>query len=1116
MASATPGATHGKAVASQGTRAPAPATHPPAEPFLIQLQAAAGNRAASVLLTSADTDLVERAVLSPGLALAPAVRSVVESRLGRLPRPVTGLRPGPGLSVVMPWHPTEREADTDLTLTASGASKPPVDLSQVRIHTGDLAERSARALRAKAFAVGNHIVFGPGQYSPATDRGQALLAHEIMHTFQQATGQRAVMRSPDEQAAVADPKLAQGASPSAVGFKKFTKTEHSLSSRVVNLSHGFRHLASIVYPLLVSAGIFSHRRLDYELYWHGVLGVYALEDQIETDDSYDPIRLSQWIQTLQGGLSDIHKLLAVLKESGDKKSAIVDFWDGQTTDLEAQAKALAGDKYIVGGFEARQKESQEADLNRRMDEATDYIRDRVEFVARSPNRDQMTRWYGQIFAEQFVYKWHFKGDQIRALFERFRSEGHLNDVLMGGSTVHALLSIGIGGFWEYRAQGEGLFAGAARTELENKISHPIQDRPITGWENLEAAAGFVAGVFQGIGDDLIDNVKALIDLFTPSFWKQIWKFLTEELPHLAADEEYRFQVGSILGRTELDEQRRAAASDPFEYGRTIGHAGGVVLTEIVMLFIGIGWVLKASKASPTIMKIVKPVMKVVNAIAKTAAGNKVAEFAAWAAEGLAAIERRVQAVLLKIPRLTEAGRAERAIKEVELATERLKGLQLAAQRAASAGDEEKVAKYIEEFDNASKELDSKLASLEQKGRGEAPQTGKADPDLEKRADVSPATAKKEIVRPAGEPGHTVKITPSGQLMRCSDVCATLWLHYGEMLDKRADLRKKLVDLEQEIAKAYLQGNEAALDRLAVEAEQFEHDLFLGKDTHEHVTGTDPVVGSAPPRGGDLKSGKPYERPPKTGAEVKVEARDAAARLEKGLNDLKIKELQDYVRVSEKEIARGTKLRDLAANSPEMLEDLWLEHLERLKNEDFKTRDYADYVRKRMPEFRGRVGEFATAFERGPDEIMVFAPKARTTEPGLDLITYTTDKRIEILDNKAFSEGARVGKVSAFEKNLPQNMEAVIEDLEKYAASPGSPPELAAEVLPRMRAAQKEVEQEVLSVLAKNPKADLYAKDVQKEITGILDKYGIDRRVTLGGSGPNVKVTDRLLDRISKP
>lgn len=59
-----------------------------------------------------------------------------------------------------------------------------VDLSGVRLHTGARAAASARALNAKAFTLGSDIVFGE-QYSPATEGGQRVLAHELSHVVQQ-------------------------------------------------------------------------------------------------------------------------------------------------------------------------------------------------------------------------------------------------------------------------------------------------------------------------------------------------------------------------------------------------------------------------------------------------------------------------------------------------------------------------------------------------------------------------------------------------------------------------------------------------------------------------------------------------------------------------------------------------------------------------------------------------------------------------------------------------------------------------------------------------------------------------------------------------------------------
>jgi hypothetical protein len=59
------------------------------------------------------------------------------------------------------------------------------DFSRVRVHTGATAQRSARALNAHAYTLGNDIVFGAGKFAPGTATGQSLLAHELAHTVQQ-------------------------------------------------------------------------------------------------------------------------------------------------------------------------------------------------------------------------------------------------------------------------------------------------------------------------------------------------------------------------------------------------------------------------------------------------------------------------------------------------------------------------------------------------------------------------------------------------------------------------------------------------------------------------------------------------------------------------------------------------------------------------------------------------------------------------------------------------------------------------------------------------------------------------------------------------------------------
>jgi hypothetical protein len=89
--------------------------------------------------------IVHEVVRSPGRALDAPVREAVEARLGH-------------------------------------------GFGRVRVHTDDRAAESAVAVGATAYSVGNHIVFGPGAYSPLSTSGQRLLSHELVHTLQHGSG----------------------------------------------------------------------------------------------------------------------------------------------------------------------------------------------------------------------------------------------------------------------------------------------------------------------------------------------------------------------------------------------------------------------------------------------------------------------------------------------------------------------------------------------------------------------------------------------------------------------------------------------------------------------------------------------------------------------------------------------------------------------------------------------------------------------------------------------------------------------------------------------------------------------------------------------------------------
>lgn len=60
------------------------------------------------------------------------------------------------------------------------------DFSQVRVHANAQAAESARAVSARAYTVGNDVVFADNQYAANTSAGYRLLAHELTHVVQQS------------------------------------------------------------------------------------------------------------------------------------------------------------------------------------------------------------------------------------------------------------------------------------------------------------------------------------------------------------------------------------------------------------------------------------------------------------------------------------------------------------------------------------------------------------------------------------------------------------------------------------------------------------------------------------------------------------------------------------------------------------------------------------------------------------------------------------------------------------------------------------------------------------------------------------------------------------------
>jgi Domain of unknown function (DUF4157) len=63
------------------------------------------------------------------------------------------------------------------------------DFSNVMVHTGSQSAQMNKDLNAQAFTHGNNIYFNQEKYSPYTDAGKHLLAHELTHVIQQRHGE---------------------------------------------------------------------------------------------------------------------------------------------------------------------------------------------------------------------------------------------------------------------------------------------------------------------------------------------------------------------------------------------------------------------------------------------------------------------------------------------------------------------------------------------------------------------------------------------------------------------------------------------------------------------------------------------------------------------------------------------------------------------------------------------------------------------------------------------------------------------------------------------------------------------------------------------------------------
>jgi hypothetical protein len=125
-------------------------------------------------------------------------RALGNQAVGRMFQPASDRAAGPG----QPLDPATRSFFEPRFAQNFG---------HVRVHTDARSAQSAKALSALAYTRGSNIVFGAGQYSPASPAGQRLLAHELTHVVQQGEGAQEpglIQRAPDPAVPAAPPAAA--------------------------------------------------------------------------------------------------------------------------------------------------------------------------------------------------------------------------------------------------------------------------------------------------------------------------------------------------------------------------------------------------------------------------------------------------------------------------------------------------------------------------------------------------------------------------------------------------------------------------------------------------------------------------------------------------------------------------------------------------------------------------------------------------------------------------------------------------------------------------------------------------------------------------------------------
>jgi hypothetical protein len=207
-----------------------------------------------------------------------------------------------------------------------------------------------------------------------------------------------------------------------------------------------------------------------------------------------------------------------------------------------------------------------------------------------------------------------------------------------------------------------------------------------------------------------------------------------------------------------------------------------------------------------------------------------------------------------------------------------------------------------------------------------------------------------------------------------------------------------------------------------------------------------------------------------------------------------------------EMARAmVSLRRQASLAHEQFVDLAYDWLRYAENKQGRPTTLRRYIEARMrTHVRGMVGEFAAAFQLGPDFWVLKGPDYNVTVPGTDFVVVSKrNGEIWFCDNKTLSDNA-LGRVSSLVENIGQNMADDVAEFGELGDSAFAMPD---EVVSALANAKKAAEAIRTKVAGKSP-AEIRDPAMQAEITKICDENGV-RRVVTNAGGRLSELSDAL-------